>query len=162
MCENGKTCSTIPTHPRYHRIAHGEYSRALRDAFWKGVGTKLRGEARDLVPFTTVRRHIRNAHRDNLGVVAVEIDNIVGSSGRYRDFDVTYLPVREASDDRWVNIAQAHFEGVQLPPVMLYKIDDLYYVEDGNHRVSVARVLGHEAITAQVIELRDGGVEAAD
>lgn len=92
----------------------------------------------------------------------VEIDRIIGSSGRYRDFDVNYLPKRRVKDDRWVNVAQAHFEGITLPPVMLYQIQDAYYVEDGNHRVSVARLLKHKSIRAQVVTLTSEGGAAAD
>ena len=36
----------------------------------------------------------------------------------------------------------------------LYKIGDAYFVEDGNHRVSVARYQGVQWIDAEVVELR--------
>ncbi len=36
----------------------------------------------------------------------------------------------------------------------LYKIEDYYFVLDGNHRVSVARYHGAETIDAEVVELR--------
>lgn len=153
MCQNGQHCSTIPTHPRYHQIAHHEYTRALRDAFWQGVRTRVQRLDNKLIPYNEARREIRSGVHHCQGMAEVEIDSIVGSSGRFRDFDVTYLPVRRADDDRWVNVAQAHFEGITLPPVKLYKIDGNYYVEDGNHRVSVARVLGHTAIHAKVVEI---------
>jgi hypothetical protein len=39
-----------------------------------------------------------------------------------------------------------------LPPVVLYKSGDDYYVHDGNHRVSVARFEGVEMIDAEVTE----------
>src|SRR5215208_981454 len=42
----------------------------------------------------------------------------------------------------------------ELPPVSLYKIGDAYFVQDGNHRISVARQRGVEMIDAEVIELR--------
>ncbi len=41
-----------------------------------------------------------------------------------------------------------------LPPVSLLKVGDAYFVRDGNHRVSVARWLGVEALDAEVAELR--------
>jgi hypothetical protein len=43
---------------------------------------------------------------------------------------------------------------VLLPPVQLYKVGDVYFVKDGNHRVSVARERGVEFIDAEVIECR--------
>jgi hypothetical protein len=153
MCENGQHCSAIPAHPRYHQVAHREYTRALRDAFWHGVRTRVQRIDNKLIPYSEVRREMEFASHTCRGVAEVELDGIVGSSGRFRDFDVTYLPVRHADDDRWVNVAQAYFEGVVLPPVKLYKVGNDYYVEDGNHRISVARVLGYNAIQARVIEI---------
>ena len=47
----------------------------------------------------------------------------------------------------------AFVRGEELPPVSLYKIGDRYFVEDGNHRVSVARYQGAEMIDAEVTEL---------
>jgi hypothetical protein len=41
-----------------------------------------------------------------------------------------------------------------LPPVSLFKIGDAYFVNDGNHRVSVARQQGVETLDADVVELR--------
>src|SRR5690606_1903566 len=43
-------------------------------------------------------------------------------------------------------------EDVRLPPIQLYKVGDVYFVKDGNHRVSVAREKGQEFIDAEVIE----------
>ncbi|MCA9910770.1 MAG: hypothetical protein KC519_19070, partial [Anaerolineae bacterium] len=42
---------------------------------------------------------------------------------------------------------------VGLPPIEVYKIDDIYFVRDGNHRVSVARQMGATHIQAHVTEL---------
>ncbi len=40
-----------------------------------------------------------------------------------------------------------------LPPIEVYKVGDVYFVRDGNHRVSVARALGNKSIQAHVWEL---------
>ena len=55
--------------------------------------------------------------------------------------------------DRWSRVyAQANsMEG--MPPIELYKVDDVYFVRDGNHRVSVARQIGQKSIEAHVTEL---------
>jgi hypothetical protein len=41
-----------------------------------------------------------------------------------------------------------------LPPVELFKVGEVYFVRDGNHRVSVARARGQDFIDAQVTEIR--------
>jgi hypothetical protein len=38
--------------------------------------------------------------------------------------------------------------------VSLYKMGDVYFVNDGNHRVSVARYHGVESIDAEVVTFR--------
>ena len=53
---------------------------------------------------------------------------------------------------RWKNVDRAYYQDVRLPPVQLYKVGDVYFVKDGNHRVSVARERGVEFIDAEVIE----------
>ena len=83
----------------------------------------------------------------------VPLDKIVGSTGRVRDFDLTFLPRRREKDGRWLNVARARCRGSDLSPVVLYKVGEGYLVEDGNHRISVARTRGEETIRAIVIEI---------
>ena len=47
-------------------------------------------------------------------------------------------------------VDRAYHRGRKLPPVSLFKLDDAYFVEDGNHRVSVAHYQGVEWIDAEV------------
>src|SRR5262249_2690072 len=76
---------------------------------------------------------------------------IVGSVGRYRDFDRAFLPRHAHSRGRWTNVDRAHREDVHLPPIEVYQIGEVYFVRDGNHRVSVARERGQQFIDAYVI-----------
>src|SRR5437016_4305680 len=92
------------------------------------------------------------AQRDG-GLREVEIDQIVGSVGRYRDFDRAFLPRQVQTQDRWESVDRAYLDHTELPPVDLYKIGETYFVKDGNHRVSVARERGQSFIDAHVIEV---------
>jgi hypothetical protein len=87
------------------------------------------------------------------GIKTITIDHIIGSEGRYSDFDINFLPKQEHTRSRWENIDVARLEFVDLPPISAYKLGDFYFVKDGNHRVSVAREMGQEFIDAEVIEL---------
>ena len=89
-----------------------------------------------------------------LGSQTVPVESIVGSEGRYADFDDEFLPLRGSSEERWTSVYEALRRGEGLPPVSLLEVDDAYFVRDGNHRVSVARWLGVEALDAEVAELR--------
>jgi hypothetical protein len=100
-------------------------------------------EARDRLK---LRGFIRRGMRE------VPVEKIVGSVGRYRDFDNAFLPIQETSSSRWRKINRAFYDDVSLPPVNLYKVGDVYFVLDGNHRVSVAREHGVKFIDADVQE----------
>lgn len=88
------------------------------------------------------------------GMRTVEIEKIRGSVGRCRDFDDTFLPLRVSMAHRWGRVDRAYHQGVELPAVSLYKIGEVYFVRDGNHRVSVAKYHKAAAIDAEVVELR--------
>jgi hypothetical protein len=54
---------------------------------------------------------------------------------------------------RWERVDQAQLKNITLPPILLYEIGGAYFVRDGNHRVSVAKAQGVDAIDAEVISL---------
>ena len=100
-----------------------------------------------------VRRAAEGAvERRNLGLKPVPVDKIVGSVGRYRDFDSRFRLKDDPEPFRLQRIKEAMTTGKSLPPVDLYKIKDEYYVVDGNHRVSAAKEFGREMIDARIIE----------
>jgi hypothetical protein len=87
------------------------------------------------------------------GIRTVPVDKIVGSVGRARDFDRAFLPRRAGAGTRWKRVDRTFYGDEELPPVRLFKIGDEYFVEDGNHRVSVARYQRVEMIDALVVEV---------
>jgi DNA-binding Lrp family transcriptional regulator len=86
------------------------------------------------------------------GVKTVSLDRIVGSVGRYQDFDSRFRLKRYLPSEKLERIKRAMREGVPLPPVKLYQIREEYYAMDGNHRIAVAKELGHDEIRAQIVE----------
>ncbi|OLD33739.1 MAG: hypothetical protein AUI44_00200 [Chloroflexi bacterium 13_1_40CM_2_67_6] len=133
--------------------AHADFQRARRKAFWRQLGSWLVRADNALLAFEEVRKQLRAHARREGGMREVAIDQIVGSVGRYRDFDRAFLPRQLRTRDRWESIDRAHLEGVELPPIELYKIGEIYFVKDGNHRVSVARERGQVFVDARVIEV---------
>jgi hypothetical protein len=95
------------------------------------------------------------ARRRRLGVQAIPIDSIVGTTDRHKaaTFDRWFRPPRW-SRGRWTLMCFAMQSGSRLPPVSVYRTGDDHYLIDGHHRVSVARALGAESIDAEVMELR--------
>jgi DNA-binding Lrp family transcriptional regulator len=87
------------------------------------------------------------------GVKIVDLEKIIGSVGRYHDFDSRFRPKKQISVKRFSDIRRAMRDGKSLPPIKLYQIRNDYYVLDGNHRVAAAKELGRSDIQAKVIEL---------
>lgn len=86
------------------------------------------------------------------GIRTVPLDRIVGSVGRYQDFDDCFRPKQHVPSERLLKIMEAMRNGRPLPPVRLYQIKDEYYVLDGNHRIAAAKQFGHDEILADIIE----------
>ncbi len=97
-----------------------------------------------------------------LGLQTVPLDKIVGSEGRFGEFDRSFYPQHQGIGDRWKRIGRARYRNENLPPVQLVKIGDIYFVRDGNHRLSVARSLGQEEIDAHVVEIETNVPLTAD
>ena len=86
------------------------------------------------------------------GVQSVPLDRIVGSVGRYHDFDGKFRIKQHVPRDRFIRIKKAMLKGKPLPPVKLYQIKDEYYALDGNHRIAAAKELEHSEINAYIVE----------
>jgi len=82
----------------------------------------------------------------------VAVRSIVGKCG---SFDAGFLPVCSWSAERWKRVYEAFLEGKPLPPVELYKVGGVYFIVDGNHRVSVARYRGRWPWTPSLPSSRD-------
>ena len=133
--------------------AQDDFERAYRRGFWRKLSSWFTGGHNELLPFDAVRERIPLRGQHYIGLQQVLIEEIVGSLGRYRDFDRAFLPKQARTRSRWVSIDSAHYDEIILPPVELYKMGDIYFVRDGNHRVSVAREKGQEFVDAYVIEI---------
>ena len=145
--------------------ADRDFGRARRKAWLRRFMLRLRREpnAYDTsLSFDEARRSLRAYNRVRRGIRVVDPEKIVGSVGRSRDFDRCFMPIRAGAGERWKRVDLAFYRDKVLPPVSLYKLGDAYYVEDGNHRVSVARYHGLPAVEANVTEFRPSRVESPD
>jgi hypothetical protein len=129
-----------------------DFGLARRRSLVGRLAARLRGDpGRGRLPaFEPVRRATRAENRMYLGTRTVEVSRIVGSVGRAGEFDRGFMPTTKAGAERWQRVDAAFHGGVDLPPVVLYELCGVYFVQDGNHRVSVARFQGVEMIDAEV------------
>ncbi len=120
------------------------------------VGEVLRHEPTDVgqvLPFEEVVEALGLRRQRHVGLRVIPLKQIVGTVGRTREFDRAFRPTTERVRPRWERIAAAHRRGEAMPPIDVYRIGDLYFVKDGNHRVSVARAMGRTDIDALVTEV---------
>jgi len=125
-----------------------------RGAFLDEIGTFLTRRPNELLSFQEVREHLPIKSQTYQGVKPIPVANIVGSVDRYQDFNRRFLPRQTETRSRWVSVDVAALTDVELPPIDVYKMGDVYFVLDGNHRVSVARERGMAYIDARVVELQ--------
>ena len=134
-------------------IAKADFESALRKGFWRNVVSWLTKSSNDLLPFDEVRKNLPLKGQHYIGLKQIPINQVIGSVGRYHDFDRAFLPRLESSSGRWMSIDEAHLMDIGLPAIEVYKIGTAYFVKDGNHRVSVARERGQTFIDAAVTEI---------
>src|SRR5919107_1553225 len=131
-----------------------DFTRARRRARLRAVLARIRREhtSNRLLSFEEVRRELAANNRLQRGTRVVEVEEIVGSVGRWDEFDRSFLPARASVGHKWKRIDRAFHRTEDLPPVKLYKLKEAYFVVDGHHRVSVARYHDVPTLEAAVVE----------
>ena len=134
---------------------HAEARRIAGKLFDKVHGQALRSQllrkfGYEPYPLRSLSHTPESATRTNRTVV-VPLHKIVGTEGRSDDFDAQFRPLKKHLRERWISVAAARRTGTVLPAVELVQDGDVYYVRDGHHRISVARVMGQLEIDARIV-----------
>jgi hypothetical protein len=129
-----------------------EFENAIFVSLLKNLKYLLVGRNNELLSFEKIKKGFGLYKRNNLGISPVSVEDIIGSIDRYNDFDRYFLPKKAHLQRRWAQIHNLLLRDVILPPVKLYKVGKVYFVLDGNHRVSVSKKMGVKYIDAEVIE----------
>ena len=132
--------------------ARADFQRARFKAFMNRVWSTLSGQPSTLLSYDEIKEKLHIGGPIYRGVKTVRVDQIAGSLNRYHEFDRVFLPASDKLAERWTSVNRAFYEEVSLPPVVLYKVGEVYFVVDGHHRVSVAREQGQIYIEAEVRE----------
>lgn len=131
-----------------------DFNKAHTKAFINEIQHLLSPEEASLISLNDVKQMIKSNAETYIGMQVIPIEKIVGSEGRYKDFDNRFFPKSSHLRNRWQHVDQAAIDSVILPPIKVYEIAGLYFVRDGNHRVSVAKARGTEFIDAEVVSLQ--------
>jgi hypothetical protein len=136
--------------------AQHDFLRARRRATLARLAGRLRGVPDDvgvILPYEEVVQALGFVSEHPAGHHVVQLEAIVGTVDRGREFDRSFRPTSARVRSRWEHIAAAMRRGESMPPIDLVRIGEIYFVRDGHHRVSVARALGRTDIDAHVTEV---------
>jgi hypothetical protein len=133
--------------------AHERFRRSVTQAQLSDLLGLITTSDRDLVSYDEVIARLRARQQIAKGTQMVPLEQIVGSVGRYRDFTRNFLPRAGVNEERWTRLDAALNTMEGFPPVELFKVGEVYFVKDGNHRVSVARANNSTHIEAYVTEI---------
>jgi len=113
----------------------------------------LQQKPRKLIDFENAKSPTCRQNRHYAGLQSIAIDRIKGTEGREGDFDDAFNPLHDRLRSRWLSVASARLSGKELPPVEVIRMGGVYFVQDGHHRISVAKALGEQFVDAEVIDL---------
>ena len=137
-----------------YQLALRDFQRARKQAVMQQILSRLRGDADKLLGFDDVRQQLRGTGESiKRGLQEIPLEKIVGSVARYGDFTRSFLPKKDEDEERWAGVRAAVDDMVGIPPIDVYQVGDAYFVQDGNHRVSIARQLNSKTISAYVTEV---------
>ena len=137
---------------QFSEQSRADFQRARFKAFVNRVWGTLSGQPTTLLSYDQIKEKLRIGGPIYRGVQTVLVEQIVGSLNRYHEFDRVFLPASDKLATRWQSVNRAFYQEISLPPVVLYKVGQVYFVVDGHHRVSVAREQGQIYIEAEVRE----------
>lgn len=131
-----------------------DFQSARQKAGIQEVLARVTGRSNQLLSYDEVAEKLKLQIRTERGLQNIPLNAIVGSVGRYTEFTRTFLPRHADDQNRWAGVKAAVEGDLGLPPIEVYKVGEVYFVVDGNHRVSIARQEGFDSIEARVIEFQ--------
>src|SRR6266498_5621984 len=137
---------------QFSEQARSDFQRARFKAFMNRAWATLSGQPTTLLSYDEIKEKLHIGGPIYRGVQTVLVEQIAGSLNRYHEFDRVFQPASDKLAERWQSVNRAFYQEISLPPVVLYKVGEVYFVVDGHHRVSVAREQGQIYIEAEVRE----------
>jgi hypothetical protein len=144
--------------------SEAEFSRAKTKGFWEVLASLVTGHRPHLLSFDEFAKNLQPQQLVYAGLQDIPTKAIIGSASRYRDFTRHFFPSPsdERGKERWRTIYTLVVSGVGFPPIEVYQIGTIYFVQNGHHRVSVATYLGWTTIQAHVTVLPSLTGQAGD
>lgn len=129
------------------------YNNAYYGGLFRRIVARVLGRSRRLQVLSEVINGRPITTRKQLGLRTVRLSDVQGTVMRPDQFDIEFYPTTRTTRDRWLSVASgmiADYSALPAPEFVLF--EDTFFVEDGHHRVSVARRLGYLFLDANVTE----------
>ena len=130
-----------------------DFRSARSKAIMQEIVARLRGKPFTLLSFDETRQRLGAQVLGRKILKDIPISAIIGSVNRYEDFTRDFLPRKTIDANRWAGVKAASNLMAGLPPIEAYQIGEVFFVSDGNHRVSVAKEMGTKSIQGYVTEI---------
>ena len=127
-----------------------DFRAARVKADTEAIFARLKGQSSELLSYDEVRHKLKGIETQKSIRKEIPLDAIVGSVGRQQDFTRAFLPKNDSHEQRWSRIKMLMNSQQGLPPIEVYELGEVYFVRDGNHRVSVAKDMGLKFLEAYV------------
>ncbi len=125
------------------------YTRVMQRAWLAWMKCLLTGHRELLLdPGIAARLAARRLHSWTAPGPAqtVAIDRIVGSLQPGAPFDRRFLPQDGHCREKWLQVARGWGRGLEMAPVELLAVEEVFLVRDGHYRISVASAMGQRNI----------------
>jgi len=136
--------------------AENDFRGARRREVLASLGCRLRRRRRGcnrIVALNEVVGALGWRGERRLGLHVIRLDTIVGTVDSRRDFDRRFRPTSSRVRPWWEQLALAQRRGAAMPPIEVYRVGELHFVNDGHHRVSIAAATGQREIDAYVTQV---------
>lgn len=135
-----------------------EYKQALKLGEKAYRSAVAKGEYPYLPALDDLLSPVKIVREENLGIVEIPIDQIVGTktAGRQNAFAVNFMPLMEYGSEfatKWSNLYDFQTTEGNRDPIFVYEFLNRFYVQEGNKRVSVYKYLNSPSIEGKVIRL---------
>ena len=97
-------------------------------------------------------------HEESIGLIEIPVNLIVGTltAGRQNAFSRGFMPILDPNSEfaaKWETLYASQSEHGMRDPIKVYEYMRKFYVQEGNKRVSVSKLLGYVKVMAEVIRV---------
>jgi basic membrane lipoprotein Med (substrate-binding protein (PBP1-ABC) superfamily) len=135
-----------------------DYVKALKSGKKDYQARMMRGEKPTLLVLDDIMPMKDSYTEVPLGLVQIPTERLVGTKtvGRSNSFAGNFMPILQDNSEfacKWAALSTSHVEEGIREPIKAYEYMNLFYVEEGNKRVSVMKYFGAVSIPGYVTRI---------